>query len=75
MDSGLGYASASVGPAGSAIYFDGMSSRRRLVILAFKDQLELHEPSETTVKWSYADIRRPGIFSSSWAQRAASRQS
>src|SRR5882757_2676009 len=58
MDSGLGYASASVGPAGSAIYFDGRSNRRRLVILAFKDQLELHEPSETTIKWSYADIRR-----------------
>src|ERR1700730_7007521 len=58
MDRGPGNASrASVGD-GSAIYFDGMSSQRRLVTLAFKDQLELHEPPETTTNWSYADVRR-----------------
>jgi Zn-dependent protease with chaperone function len=46
------------GPTGPAVYFDGATSRRRLVTLAFKDQLELHEPPETTTRWSYDDIRR-----------------
>jgi Zn-dependent protease with chaperone function len=45
-------------PSGPAVYFDGATSRRRLVTLAFKDQLELHEPPETTTRWSYDDIRR-----------------
>jgi Zn-dependent protease with chaperone function len=45
------------GPSGSAVYFDGATSRRRLVTLAFKDQLELHEPPETTTRWTYDDIR------------------
>jgi Zn-dependent protease with chaperone function len=44
-------------PSGPAVYFDGATSRRRLVTLAFKDQLELHEPAETTTRWSYDDIR------------------
>jgi Zn-dependent protease with chaperone function len=44
-------------PSGPAIYFDGATNRRRLVSLAFKDQLELHEPAETTTRWSYDDIR------------------
>jgi Zn-dependent protease with chaperone function len=58
MDSGPGNASASLQPGGSAIYFDGTSSRRRLVTLAFTDRLELHESPETVIDWSYADIRR-----------------
>jgi Zn-dependent protease with chaperone function len=45
-------------PNGPAVYFDGATNRRRLVTLAFKDQLELHEPPETTTRWSYDDIRR-----------------
>jgi len=49
---------AASGPSGPAIYFDGATSRRRLVTLAFKDQLELHEPPDTTTRWSYDDIRR-----------------
>jgi Zn-dependent protease with chaperone function len=44
-------------PSEPAVYFDGATSRRRLVTLAFKDQLELHEPPETTTRWSYDDIR------------------
>jgi Zn-dependent protease with chaperone function len=51
-------ASTSVQPGGSAVYFDGKSSRRRLVILAFRDRLELQEPPEMATKWSYDDIRR-----------------
>ena len=45
-------------PGGPAVYFDGVTNRRRLVTLAFKDQLELHEPPETTTRWPYDDIRR-----------------
>jgi Zn-dependent protease with chaperone function len=58
MDDEPGVVSASVQPAGSAIYFDGKSSRRRLVTLAFKDQLELQESPETTTRWSYDELRR-----------------
>jgi Zn-dependent protease with chaperone function len=42
----------------TAIYFDGRSNRRRQVTLAFKDDLEISEPSEPPVRWPYADIRR-----------------
>jgi Zn-dependent protease with chaperone function len=55
---GLETAAAPPGPDGSVIYFDGRSSRRRLVTLAFADQLELNEPSEAAINWPYADIRR-----------------
>src|ERR1700722_14824930 len=58
MDSWLENTSASPPPYGSAIYFDGMSSRRREVTLAFRDQLEFSEPQEATIAWPYADIRR-----------------
>jgi hypothetical protein len=58
MDREAGHPSASSGAAGSAVYYDGMSSRRRLVTLAFKDQLELNEPWGASVSWFYADIRR-----------------
>ena len=58
MDSGPQNASPSPGAGGSAIYFDGTSSRRRLVTLAFNDGLELHEDGHTLAAWSFADIRR-----------------
>jgi Zn-dependent protease with chaperone function len=45
-------------PSGTVVYFDGTTSRRRLVRLAFKDQLEIHERPETTARWPYDDIRR-----------------
>jgi Zn-dependent protease with chaperone function len=52
--------------AGSAVYFDGKSSRRRLVTLAFEDRLELREFPDEITEWAYADIRRadgpPGIL-------------
>ena len=44
--------------AGVAIYFDGNSSRRRLVSLAFNDRLELREPPAEATAWNYAEIRR-----------------
>jgi Zn-dependent protease with chaperone function len=45
-------------PGFPAIYFDGRSSRRRFVTLAFNGHLELSEPGEGTMRWSYADLRR-----------------
>jgi predicted Zn-dependent protease len=58
MDSGLENTSAPSGPAGSAIYFDGTSSRRHAVTLAFNGQLEINSDEHTLAAWSYADIRR-----------------
>jgi Zn-dependent protease with chaperone function len=45
-------------PTPTAIYFDGKSSRRRQVMLAFGDRLEIHEPKQAPVYWPYADIRQ-----------------
>ena len=57
MDSGPQNASASSGASGFAIYFDGASSRRRLVTLEFNDRLEIREYEHTLAAWSYADVR------------------
>jgi Zn-dependent protease with chaperone function len=43
---------------GAAFYFDGTSSRRHMVTLAFNDRLELHEDGGTLAVWAFADIRR-----------------
>jgi Zn-dependent protease with chaperone function len=56
MDSGP--VPASPEPTRSAVFFDGMSSRRHLVTLAFNDQLEINEPSGPPIAWCYDDIRR-----------------
>ncbi|GLR92973.1 MULTISPECIES: M48 family metallopeptidase [Bradyrhizobium] len=48
-------------PAGSSkptIFFDGVSSRRRQVMLTLGDALEIAEDGEAPVRWAYADIRR-----------------
>jgi Zn-dependent protease with chaperone function len=66
------------GPVRSAIYFDGQSSRRREVVLAFGERLEISgdelspvspavsSPVPPPAFWAYADIRRvdgtPGIL-------------
>jgi Zn-dependent protease with chaperone function len=44
--------------ARTAIYFDGMSSRRWTVDLALGEQLELSAESLAPVSWAYSDIRR-----------------
>ena len=43
---------------GPAIYFDGMSSRRRAVALRLADLAEIREDEQTLATWAYADIRR-----------------
>ena len=52
MDSGSGP------NAGTAVYFDGMSNRRRTVSLSFGDRLEINEDEATLTAWSYDDVRR-----------------
>lgn len=46
------------GSSDTAIFFDGRSSRRRTVCLAFKDQLEISEDGAAPILWAYADIRQ-----------------
>lgn len=58
MDNGPDNISTPAGPGGSAIYFDGMSSRRRLVMLVFNNQLEINEDERKLAAWPYADVRR-----------------
>jgi len=58
MDSGPEDISTSSGIGATAIYFDGKSSRRRLVTLVFGDRLELREAPDEASEWNYADIRR-----------------
>jgi Zn-dependent protease with chaperone function len=45
-------------PGGSAVYFDGMSNKRRAVTLGFADTMEINEDGQTLAGWAYADIRR-----------------
>jgi Zn-dependent protease with chaperone function len=43
---------------GPAVYFDGQSSRKRMVTLTFGDRLEIAEGALILARWSYPDIRR-----------------
>jgi Zn-dependent protease with chaperone function len=58
MDSDPRHDTASSSPGGSAIYFDGTSSRRHAVTPGFYDRLEINADDRTLAMWSYADIRR-----------------
>jgi len=49
---------AAAGRVRSAIYFDGKSSRRWAVVLAFGEQLEISAEDLPPVLWPYSDIRR-----------------
>jgi Zn-dependent protease with chaperone function len=42
----------------TALYFDGSSSRRRVVRLVFGDALEISEDGAAQVLWTYDDIRQ-----------------
>jgi Zn-dependent protease with chaperone function len=57
-DNGPENAPTPPGPGGLAIYFDGMSSRRRLVTLVFANQLEINDDERKLAAWPYADVRR-----------------
>ncbi len=45
-------------PANAAVYFDGVSSRRRAVALRFADRLEIADHEQTLATWDYGEIRR-----------------
>ncbi len=44
--------------SGSAVYFDGVSSRRRTVTVRCSDRLDIDEDGQPVAAWAYADIRR-----------------
>jgi len=44
--------------SGPAIYFDGVSSRRRTVVLHLSERLEIGEDGQALATWDYQDIRR-----------------
>lgn len=52
-----GVATGSAPPAG-AVFFDGASSRKRAVELAFGDRLEIREAGVLLASWPYDSIRR-----------------
>jgi Zn-dependent protease with chaperone function len=58
MDNDPTHDTAAFLPGGSAVYFDGTSSRRHAVTLGFHDRLEINADHRTLAGWSYADIRR-----------------
>jgi Zn-dependent protease with chaperone function len=58
MDSSPSSDSAPSMPGSSAIYFDGTSSRRHAVTIAFNGELGISENGQLLAVWSYADIRR-----------------
>ncbi|MBV9562564.1 MAG: M48 family metallopeptidase [Bradyrhizobium sp.] len=53
-------------PVRSAVYYDGKSSRKRTVVLAFGDKLVISGEGLPSESWDYADIRRadgaPGVL-------------
>ena len=58
MDSNPAPAAAPSTPGDSAIYFDGTSSRRHTVTLAYNGALRITEDGQQLAAWPYADIRR-----------------
>ncbi len=45
-------------PGATAIFFDGTSNRRRVVVPKLSDALEIRKNGERLARWAYADIRR-----------------
>src|SRR5262249_24211445 len=58
-------AADAAGPARASVYYDGTSSRRWMVNLAFNDQLEITGENLSAVSWAYSDLPRvdglPGV--------------
>jgi Zn-dependent protease with chaperone function len=50
--------SAAPQPNGASVFYDGTSSRRHVVQLLLKDQLEINENGTTLAAWPFAEIRR-----------------
>ncbi|HEX7925501.1 MAG TPA: M48 family metallopeptidase [Bradyrhizobium sp.] len=58
MEADVSQANSAAPPVPSAVFFDGASSRRRLVALKLADALEIREDGELLARWAFADIRR-----------------
>src|SRR5260363_49233 len=58
MEADLNQANAAAAPVPGAVFFDGASSRRRVVALKLSDALEIREDGERLARWAFADIRR-----------------
>ena len=58
MNSGSEESAPALAPKNPAVYFDGLSSRRRAVTLAFSEALEINEDGNNAAAWPYGDIRR-----------------
>jgi len=58
IDSAPDHNAAAPAPGHPAIFFDGLSSRRRAVSLGFGDALEISEEGHRLAAWPYSEIRR-----------------
>jgi Zn-dependent protease with chaperone function len=58
MESGPAEATSAAPSRPGGVYFDGLSSKRRLVALILSDALQIVEDGQTLTGWAYADIRR-----------------
>src|SRR5664279_3555229 len=58
MNSGAEESTPALAPKNPAVYFDGLSSRRRAVTLVFAEALEINEDGNNAAAWPYGDIRR-----------------
>lgn len=58
MDSMSVDSDAQTPPLSEAVFFDGLSNRKRMVTLRLADSLELIEAGEPVASWPYAGIRR-----------------
>ncbi|UGA41508.1 M48 family metallopeptidase [Bradyrhizobium quebecense] len=58
MEADVSQANSAAPPVPGAVFFDGASSRRRIVVLELSDALEIREDGELLARWAFADIRR-----------------
>ena len=58
MEADASQANSAAPPVPGAVFFDGASSRRRIVALELSDALEIREDGELLARWAFADIRR-----------------
>ncbi|QOZ32235.1 M48 family metallopeptidase [Bradyrhizobium sp. CCBAU 53421] len=57
MEADFNEASSAAAPVPGVVYFDGASSRRRIVALKLSDALEIRQDGELLARWAFHDIR------------------
>ncbi|MGX1346717.1 Zn-dependent protease with chaperone function [Bradyrhizobium elkanii] len=58
MESDSGQTNSAAPTAPGAVFFDGLSNRRRIVALRLSDALEIREDGALLARWAFHDIRR-----------------